>query len=31
METATRSLWETILEDPRFQDLPYKVETNARG
>lgn len=31
METATRSLWETILEDSRFQDLPYKVETNARG
>ena len=31
METATCSLWEAILEDPRFQDLPYKVETNARG
>ena len=31
METATRSLWEAILEDPRFHDLPYKVETNARG
>ena len=31
METATLSLWEAILEDPRFRDLPYKVETNARG
>jgi Uma2 family endonuclease len=23
--------WEEICRDPRFQDLPYKIETNARG
>lgn len=23
--------WEEICHDPRFQDLPYKIETNARG
>jgi len=23
--------WEEICEDPRFHDLPYKIETNARG
>jgi len=23
--------WEEICEDPRFQDLAYKIETNARG
>jgi len=23
--------WEEICHDPRFRDLPYKIETNARG
>lgn len=23
--------WEEICRDPRFRDLPYKIETNARG
>lgn len=23
--------WEEICEDPRFRDLSYKIETNARG
>ncbi|MFB6099314.1 MAG: Uma2 family endonuclease [Salinibacter sp.] len=23
--------WEEICQDPRFRDLPYKIETNARG
>ena len=23
--------WEAICHDPRFRDLPYKIETNARG
>lgn len=23
--------WEEICRDPRFQDLPYKIETTARG
>jgi Uma2 family endonuclease len=23
--------WEEICHDPRFEDLPYKIETNARG
>lgn len=30
MQTTT-TLWEEILEDPRFQDLPYKVETTEHG
>ena len=34
-ETASRTpvadLWSRILEDPRFDDLPYKVETNEHG
>lgn len=25
---AIEAQWETLCEDPRFQDLPYKVETN---
>ena len=30
MQTTT-TLWEEIVADPRFQDLPYKVETNEHG
>ena len=30
METTT-TLWAQIVEDPRFHDLPYRIETNARG
>ena len=26
--TAIEAQWEALCEDPRFQDLPYKVETN---
>jgi Uma2 family endonuclease len=25
------ALWHRVLDDPAFRDLPYKVETNARG
>ena len=35
MSTQTRAhpglSWEEICHDPRFRDLPYKIETNARG
>lgn len=34
-ETASRTpiteLWSRVLHDPRFDDLPYKVETNEHG
>lgn len=26
-----RRLWRRLLADPRFEDAPYKAETNARG
>ena len=29
--TTTLTLWEEILADPRFRDLPYKVETTEHG
>lgn len=29
--TPAAEAWSRILEDPRFEDLPYKVETNASG
>jgi Uma2 family endonuclease len=29
--TPIAELWSRIVEDPRFDDLPYKVETNERG
>lgn len=29
MQTTT--LWEEIVADPRFEDFPYKVETNQHG
>lgn len=35
MSTSTKAApgltWEEICHDSRFQDLPYKIETNARG
>jgi len=34
MPTTTRreqERWADLLRDPTFQDLPYKIETNARG
>lgn len=29
--TPVAELWSRILQDPRFEDLPYKVETNEHG
>ncbi len=29
--TQKRLTWEQICNDPSLQDLPYKIETNARG
>lgn len=29
--SACLELWSRIVEDPRFEDLPYKVETNEHG
>ena len=32
METTPIDVpWQALLEDPRFADLPFKLETNARG
>ncbi len=28
---GTLTQWEEIVRDPALQDLPYKIETNARG
>lgn len=30
-ETTSTSVWERVLRDPQLRDLPYKIETNARG
>lgn len=29
--TREQERWADLLRDPTFQDLPYKIETNARG
>jgi Uma2 family endonuclease len=31
MDVATATAWQRALQDPRLQDLPYKIETNAHG
>ena len=30
-QTVHQARWDKIVHDPALQDLPYKVETNARG
>lgn len=30
-QTAVEELWSRVVQDPRFDDLPYKVETNECG
>ncbi len=31
MQTTTATLWEEIVSDPRFENLPYKIETTEHG